>query len=524
MANNEMNLIMNLKGDLEKSLAKINQQLVDTEKNINRSNKSFAGTFKEATKPLNEFISVFRKVGFYAGVTIGALQLAMDNLKKTISEVDEVATQFGVSSSDMSKQMYGFDVATNSARIGVNAYKDDLNALGRAGVWLSSVLAKLRGTADVINAVGQNPALGNMSFDEASAEVLRKQRLANQNSPEVAKVRAGLYTEMQKNELSETDFKRKQLQIRADSLKKWGVEAGYVNAWLKTETNILDKDRTRELMKNNANRLKSEGETLKAMKIEQDLAFDAYVDKVGGDGELVAEFQAGQEAMLRKARETALGITAFWDNMASDMSSNFSSIFGDAFRGELKSAKDYFKSFALSIADNFSQMISKMITNMIMFGNASGQGSIGGGVASFLTSAITSYFTGGIGAGTGAGTGGWSPATQSAGDFVLGSYHRGGQVRKAHTGYLASDEIPLIAQTGEGILSRKGMSSLGRAGLDRANRGESGMGGGVNITIAPVIQAWDASDVYRNRKTLSDVIAQDIMNNGQMRKVIQQAR
>jgi hypothetical protein len=87
---------------------------------------------------------------------------------------------------------------------------------------------------------------------------------------------------------------------------------------------------------------------------------------------------------------------------------------------------------------------------------------------------------------------------------------------------MASDEVPIIAQTGEGILSRKGMSSLGKGGLDRLNNGQGGGGGGVNITIAPVIQAWDAADVYKNRKMITDAVAQDILNNGQIRKVIQQ--
>ena len=45
------------------------------------------------------------------------------------------------------------------------------------------------------------------------------------------------------------------------------------------------------------------------------------------------------------------------------------------------------------------------------------------------------------------------------------SFHSGGMIRRAHSGMLASDEVPIIAQTGERILSRsqnaayeKGMS------------------------------------------------------------------
>jgi hypothetical protein len=50
-------------------------------------------------------------------------------------------------------------------------------------------------------------------------------------------------------------------------------------------------------------------------------------------------------------------------------------------------------------------------------------------------------------------------------------FHKGGMIR-AHDG-LAVDEVPIIAQTGEGILSRRGMSNLGGAGmLNRLNAGQ----------------------------------------------------
>lgn len=61
-------------------------------------------------------------------------------------------------------------------------------------------------------------------------------------------------------------------------------------------------------------------------------------------------------------------------------------------------------------------------------------------------------------------------------------YHNGGPIRKAHEG-LAVDEVPIIAQTGEGILSRKGMQALGGAGvLNALNQGQ-GIGGSTSINI-----------------------------------------
>lgn len=61
-------------------------------------------------------------------------------------------------------------------------------------------------------------------------------------------------------------------------------------------------------------------------------------------------------------------------------------------------------------------------------------------------------------------------------------FHSGGPIR-AHNG-LAVDEVPIIAQTGEGVLSRKGMSALGgEENLNRLNQGQGISSGGVSIVI-----------------------------------------
>src|SRR3990167_3393645 len=71
--------------------------------------------------------------------------------------------------------------------------------------------------------------------------------------------------------------------------------------------------------------------------------------------------------------------------------------------------------------------------------------------------------------------GGGALKASSVTPLEAGSFHSGGFIR-AHNG-LAVDEVPIIAQTGEGILSRKGMKSLGGEGeLSRLNSGQGGTG------------------------------------------------
>jgi len=67
------------------------------------------------------------------------------------------------------------------------------------------------------------------------------------------------------------------------------------------------------------------------------------------------------------------------------------------------------------------------------------------------------------------------------GGGAVGEFHNGGAIPRAHNG-LAVDEVPIIAQTGEGILSRKGMQALGgESKLNALNNGQSL--GGVDSSI-----------------------------------------
>lgn len=61
-------------------------------------------------------------------------------------------------------------------------------------------------------------------------------------------------------------------------------------------------------------------------------------------------------------------------------------------------------------------------------------------------------------------------------------FHSGGIIR-AHGG-LAVDEVPIIAQSGEGILSRRGMANLGgEYALNRLNAGEGYGGGDIYVNV-----------------------------------------
>jgi hypothetical protein len=66
-------------------------------------------------------------------------------------------------------------------------------------------------------------------------------------------------------------------------------------------------------------------------------------------------------------------------------------------------------------------------------------------------------------------------------------FHNGGLLwRRMHSGGLAGDEVPIIGQSGEFMMSRRGVATAGLSNLQRLNRGQSAGGGGavvVNLTV-----------------------------------------
>lgn len=250
---------------------------------------------------------------------------------------------------------------------------------------------------------------------------------------------------------------------------------------------------------------------------------EAYQGKGGGKSaegtsQTTGGFWAGFETGLEQTSQELAKWNEFGQQQAKDMvngmQASFHDFFMDAFTGDLKSAEEYFKSFAKSILNVFANMLSRMMAEWMVSGIKSifmGGGKNSG--SGSLLGSIKGIF-GGMGGGGGAIVGGVGGQIINTAQFgtTWSPFHKGGII-KAHQG-LAIDEVPIIAQSGEGILSRRGMSNLARL-----NNSE-GMGGEVHLHITQVIQAWDATDVYRNRKILSDAIAQEIKTNSTIRKVM----
>lgn len=204
-----------------------------------------------------------------------------------------------------------------------------------------------------------------------------------------------------------------------------------------------------------------------------------------------------------------------WGNMikqltldiAKGMEETFSTFFFDLFSGQLKTVQEYFAAFGKMVLQFIAQLIAKLVMVWIITQIIS---MIPGG------SAVLEL----LGWGTGGTKGGGGGKGKHEGGLI---YHLGGLIKKAHEG-LGPGEVPIVAQTGEGVLSRNGMASIGGVqALNRINAGEN-IAGGPTINLIQVIRAWGPEDVYRERKTLSAAMIEELERNGTFRAAMRRYR
>jgi len=161
-----------------------------------------------------------------------------------------------------------------------------------------------------------------------------------------------------------------------------------------------------------------------------------YLDSIG------STFQQAQ----RLAQDAAQGLQ-----------SAFSDFFFDVFQGKLKSLRDYITSFLNAIG----KAVSNYLAELAVAG---------------LVKGVTKLFSGSTSPTLTNSTTGAGDITQAhTGGYIM---HSGGFVPRFHLGgNLAPDERSAILQTGEYVVSRKGV-----AALDKINSGEIGAGG-VNVVV-----------------------------------------
>jgi hypothetical protein len=186
-----------------------------------------------------------------------------------------------------------------------------------------------------------------------------------------------------------------------------------------------------------------------------------------------------KETKIEEVAQSFNAIEAIGQGTARSLGESFRHLFKDAFRGELDSAKDYFVEFGNMMIDVLAEVLAKIV----------------------LIKTIGAVFP-----------------------SMIPYFHQGGVVRPvyAHSGYLAHDEVPIIAQAGEGVVSRRGMRRLGPEGLKRLNQGAGA--GDQNQVFNIYIAANDAKSfrdmLMQHPDVMEDAISSAIAKNRSIRSTI----
>ena len=240
-----------------------------------------------------------------------------------------------------------------------------------------------------------------------------------------------------------------------------------------------------------------------------------FIQGIGNDPDPDSKKQGGtlwSGFMLGIAQaKIALGSFRDWGiqagaDLAKGIQDNFKTFFVDAFHGQLKTVQEYFAALGDSLINIFADVCAKIIEKWIATEIITGWGQVVTGIGSLF----------------GGGLGGISQGVYGSSNFVsvpmntvaTPYYHFGGIV--AHEGLnLKSDEIPIIAQTGERVLSRSQNKEYEK-GTNRSQQT-------INIYPTVAIKAWDFADVYGHKDEIEAIVSQSIDLN-RLRKIINNNR
>jgi len=507
--NRELEIVMKLKDEITKRLQGIEGNI----QKFSNSCKQLGGTMRQVGREISQ---VGQNLIFMGGALTGPLALAFKSAEKYSLSVSNELKR-------LDNAFIGLRVSIAEALVPVvhqvaNVFGNLLNIWNRLSpatqgliiqsIAISGIFLMLGGI--VLSLIGRFTRLGGIIIDLVAKFALFA--LANPWLVGIAVVVAGLiviflkFRDVAVPVLNAIEIACQMVYIGFVKLIKY-LLIGFDNLALGLEKfyDVLGKipGKLGEPYREASQHIKTFRDNLQGLIKASDMEMDRVGNKISnvlvtGEGSLVKGYDKAKNAIAGfvdalknlgtdiKIEEVAQkfdAIQSMAEGTARSLGAVFKHFFSDAFKGQIDDVRDYFAELGNMMLEVLAEVFAKMI----------------------LVKTIGSIFPGMI------------PFFHQGGMV----YHSGGEVSpiRAHAG-LAIDEVPIVAQTGEGVLSRRGMRALGGSeNLKSLNEGKSAKGS-VTINVNQVIQAWDAQDVWRNRKMLSNAIAEDIYNNGKIRSVI----
>lgn len=557
------------------SISSLEKEINKTSVAFDRHNKGIMRGFRDILQPISLLRSTVLRLSFIWGSSFGIILKAVSDVSKEIKNLDTLAIKLGVSSSDLSRKIYGFNIVTAQAVIGTgqllaiseNLHKSWIKLGVKASeIWGETTIGnrakgielrlseeilrprrKERPFAPVFLTPEEETQIKARSRQEAIRQLNEEYKARLRISKEGQQLELELSDAIKKLTLSTTEYKDNQLKQQVELFRRYGMGERAISEFITTYHQRTDEDRQKTHKKMIAERLRAEGSVIAAMKIENEIALSDFRWVWGEDGTMIKEFLRGQEALLRQQELTMLGlkninqiISDGTRNIVSGMKSTWASFFNDVFVGELKKGSDYFRIFGQAILNTWANMLAEMVTGWIAtmgsLGGGGGKKKFGlGNILSIASSVIGfgNLFSGGstiVGGVGGVNTGmqmtpmglapTWSPFRAHSGGFIktlanMPRFQEGG-------------EVPILAQSGEFIVNRNATRN-NLALLERINRGESTSSSVIlNVSAPVIIQAIDtqtgAEFVMQNRRAIADAIGSQLIRNAQIRELIAQTR
>lgn len=471
--------------------AKLKDEITGKLNTIRGSVSDFSKSVKQTVLPFTQLHQAMQKIALPIAMASGVfvvMKKAATDVTSQLKTLDEISIKTGMSVDELSRRVNGFNIATNNVREADNVWTNMGNAIRTAWTGAGKAINEAVGgmsmavrTANIRQELitFETKRLGrNLTWDEneritkhagwmarvqSGAETVKNR----EKDPQSLQFEADVAQKAQQLSLSTMEYKKKMFDQEIELYRQKGVSEKTLDQYQAAYKQSNDRDRLIAYEKLQAQILEANGHTKDALAMQDEAALLEFKKIWGEDSEMVKAFKQGQEAIKRQRNE--------WFQVAKGIGNDLSSALGDTMVDGLTNK---FKSAGQIFANFGNQMLSAI------FGQ-------------FAKMAVSSTL------------GSMFPA------FNLLGFHTGGTVPKAHSGaYVnapASREFPILVRGGETIRTESQEANV--------QRGMKG-GGGVNITVAPVITLMSASDIKRHEKEILGVFENAVASNGTIREII----
>lgn len=381
--NMEVEILLKIRSQME-DLIKVKKEFSGMSKEIKEVGKSSGGAFREMQSGIRNILSpiiMLRRTIFQIGaawsLTAGTVIIAINDIQKKQQELNDISAKTGISTVDISKQLYGFNVSSDQARAGVLALQEaqqGLNRLWTAGTkGITEFVGKLK-IADEKNKIvsdrmkqRQSEALTEASNEKYGLLGGFLKRVGIKQSP------GALFSPEERNKI--------ELEAEVEAIKRINIERQKYNANQK-EAIILRADYQSKI-------LQFQGKELEAFKYSMDAQRKIYVDMYGSEGGVVALFDDFYKMQEEKMRLSNLGLKQQWEiqreyfrDNVNIMRSHFTAFIQDAFGGKLRTAREYFHAFLQDIINAWIKAQVEMAMTQFVGGSRGSGGSLLGNIFS----------------------------------------------------------------------------------------------------------------------------------------------